>query len=199
MFGGSFDEIASDPSTTSTKAKKGKQARKSSSTTTSSTTSTKPITSTSLRTEHLDAAAHLLKAGVACQLGQSEECENTALAAERVCSDLIALTTAVSGALHRALTTKNDSATKNNPLVIKKWCEFYNDDLLPQTRSLIRKTTPKLDAFGLFLPSRMGNTLAPDLLQKGLIQRTPRGRLLAEGAWRHLGLAAPGRAGDLFE
>ncbi|WP_299688361.1 Holliday junction branch migration DNA helicase RuvB [uncultured Tateyamaria sp.] len=41
--------------------------------------------------------------------------------------------------------------------------------------------------------------IEPYLLQQGLIQRTPRGRLLAAGAWRHLGLDAPRRAGDLFE
>ena len=48
--------------------------------------------------------------------------------------------------------------------------------------------------------------IEPYLLQQGLIQRTPRGRMLAAKAWRHLGLEAP-RApdprpapqGDLFE
>lgn len=43
--------------------------------------------------------------------------------------------------------------------------------------------------------------IEPFLLQQGLIQRTPRGRLLAPRAWTHLGLApprpAPGQA-DLF-
>ncbi len=34
--------------------------------------------------------------------------------------------------------------------------------------------------------------IEPYLLQQGLIQRTPRGRMLAERAWRHLGLAVPG-------
>ena len=40
----------------------------------------------------------------------------------------------------------------------------------------------------------------PYLLQQGLIQRTPRGRMLGQRAWRHLGLAPP-RSGDpdLFE
>ena len=33
--------------------------------------------------------------------------------------------------------------------------------------------------------------IEPFLLQQGLIQRTPRGRLLATKAWRHLGLEAP--------
>jgi len=43
--------------------------------------------------------------------------------------------------------------------------------------------------------------IEPYLLQQGLIQRTPRGRMLAARAWRHLGLEAPRPAGqsDLFE
>ncbi|MFD1157134.1 Holliday junction branch migration DNA helicase RuvB [Roseovarius aestuarii] len=42
--------------------------------------------------------------------------------------------------------------------------------------------------------------IEPFLLQQGLIQRTPRGRMLAQRGWRHLGLAAPdGKAqSDLF-
>ena len=45
-------------------------------------------------------------------------------------------------------------------------------------------------------------TVEPYLLQQGLLQRTPRGRLLTRTAWRHLGLSAPAPpAGtqDLFE
>ena len=43
--------------------------------------------------------------------------------------------------------------------------------------------------------------IEPFLLQQGLIQRTPRGRLLAARAWTHLGLTPPRAAGtgDLFE
>jgi holliday junction DNA helicase RuvB len=48
--------------------------------------------------------------------------------------------------------------------------------------------------------------IEPFLLQEGLIQRTPRGRMLAARAWRHLGLQAPSgglgpatRQDDLFE
>lgn len=43
--------------------------------------------------------------------------------------------------------------------------------------------------------------IEPFLLQQGLIQRTPRGRMLGARAWRHLGLEAPRLAGqsDLFE
>jgi len=42
--------------------------------------------------------------------------------------------------------------------------------------------------------------IEPFLLQQGLIQRTPRGRMLAAKAWTHLGLTAPGQPGlgDLF-
>ncbi len=44
--------------------------------------------------------------------------------------------------------------------------------------------------------------IEPFLLQQGLIQRTPRGRMLAQKGWSHLGMAAPEpKAGqnDLFE
>ncbi len=43
--------------------------------------------------------------------------------------------------------------------------------------------------------------IEPYLLQQGLIQRTPRGRVLAQGAWAHLGLPPPradAGAPDLF-
>ena len=39
--------------------------------------------------------------------------------------------------------------------------------------------------------------IEPFLLQQGLIQRTPRGRMLAQKAWTHLGMVPP-KAGDLF-
>jgi Holliday junction DNA helicase RuvB len=39
--------------------------------------------------------------------------------------------------------------------------------------------------------------IEPYLLQQGLIQRTPRGRALTEGGWRHLGLAPPASARQL--
>ncbi|MCE8468221.1 Holliday junction branch migration DNA helicase RuvB, partial [Rhodovulum sulfidophilum] len=46
--------------------------------------------------------------------------------------------------------------------------------------------------------------IEPYLLQQGLIQRTPRGRMLAQKAWSHLGLAPPRVPGqtaqtDLFD
>ncbi|PWJ22533.1 Holliday junction branch migration DNA helicase RuvB [Jannaschia seohaensis] len=41
--------------------------------------------------------------------------------------------------------------------------------------------------------------IEPFLLQQGLIARTPRGRMLGHKGWRHLGLEAPRREGDLFD
>ena len=41
--------------------------------------------------------------------------------------------------------------------------------------------------------------IEPYLLQQGLIQRTPRGRMLAQKAWTHLGMAPPKGQGDMFE
>ncbi|NIY72195.1 Holliday junction branch migration DNA helicase RuvB [Marivivens donghaensis] len=40
--------------------------------------------------------------------------------------------------------------------------------------------------------------IEPYLLQQGLIQRTPRGRMLTRASWRHLGLEAPKSESDLF-
>ncbi|MDG1519577.1 MAG: Holliday junction branch migration DNA helicase RuvB [Yoonia sp.] len=42
------------------------------------------------------------------------------------------------------------------------------------------------------------DVIEPYLLQMGLIQRTPRGRMLAQAAWTHLGLNAPKTDRDLF-
>ena len=41
--------------------------------------------------------------------------------------------------------------------------------------------------------------IEPYLLQMGLIQRTPRGRMLANSGWRHLGMQPPKSQGDMFE
>jgi hypothetical protein len=128
----------------------------------------RPITSTSLKEEHLSSARKLLNDGVACELRKGEECENTAIAVERVAADLLSLTSAVATALTAAL--KDDDAIKSgaDPVLLKKWCEFYSEELLPKTRAMVKKTTPKLDAYGLYLPARQKATLSPDLLQKGL-------------------------------
>ena len=41
--------------------------------------------------------------------------------------------------------------------------------------------------------------IEPYLLQMGLIQRTPRGRMLAKSGWRHLGMRPPKAQVDMFE
>ncbi|GGM03383.1 Holliday junction ATP-dependent DNA helicase RuvB [Pseudooceanicola nanhaiensis] len=43
------------------------------------------------------------------------------------------------------------------------------------------------------------DVIEPYLLQQALIQRTPRGRMLAQKGWRHLGLTPPRSQTDLFE
>jgi hypothetical protein len=152
-FGGIFTEIGVEPTTNDSKSKKPQP--------------TKVITSTCLKNEHLEAAQMLLKAGLACAMKADEECENTAIALERVVSDLIGLTTAVAKALNNALKSSDYDDVMDRDLV-KKWCEFYSEELLPQTKAMVKSTAPTLDAYGLFLPSRMGASVSQDLLQKGL-------------------------------
>ena len=41
--------------------------------------------------------------------------------------------------------------------------------------------------------------IEPYLLQMGLIQRTPRGRMLANNGWSHLGMQPPKSQGDIFQ
>ena len=141
----------------------------------------KPITSTCLRLEHLDAAKMLLKAGLACQLKEGEECENTALAVERVASDLIGLSAAVAMALNRSL--KDPDLKGAQPDLLRQWCEWYSQDLVKETKAMVKKTSAKLDAFGLFLPSRMGTTVSQDLLDKGLaLEDAPSSKEDSEGS-----------------
>ena len=48
-------------------------------------------------------------------------------------------------------------------------------------------------------PGTIEDVIEPYLIQQGFLQRTPRGRVATLAAWRHLGVAPPQRAGDLFE
>ncbi|MFY7902433.1 MAG: Holliday junction branch migration DNA helicase RuvB, partial [Rubrivivax sp.] len=47
-------------------------------------------------------------------------------------------------------------------------------------------------------PGTIEDVIEPYLIQQGYLQRTPRGRVATLAAWRHLGLAPPARASDLF-
>ena len=42
------------------------------------------------------------------------------------------------------------------------------------------------------------DVIEPYLIQQGYLQRTPRGRVATQAAYRHLGLAPPQGAGGLF-
>jgi len=164
-FGGLFSEIGD-----SLPSNKKNTSRSRSRNSASSSTPQKPITSTRLKKEHLDAAKLILKAGLTCKLKQQEECENTAIAMETVVADMIGLTSAVAKALNSALKSKYDEGDSMIPdkVLIQLWCEFYSQDLLPQTKAMMKSTTPTLDAYDLFLPSRIGTTVSQELLQKGL-------------------------------
>jgi hypothetical protein len=107
----------------------------------------------------------VLKAGLACTLHDGEECESTAMCVERVAADLMGLTSAVAVALKREL--KSPDTTEDEALV-RQWCEFYSKELLPDTKKFVKKTSSKLDVYGLYLPSRMSASLPQELLEKGL-------------------------------
>jgi Holliday junction DNA helicase RuvB len=47
-------------------------------------------------------------------------------------------------------------------------------------------------------PDTIEDVYEPYLLQSGLLQRTPRGRVATSRAWEHLGLVPPRAAGALF-
>ena len=116
--------------------------------------------------EHLKFAQMVLKAGLACTLHDGEDSESTAMCVERVAADLMGLVSAVAMALRREL--KQSSSSIGDEALVKKWCEFYSDELLPETKKFCKKVTGKLDAYGLYLPSRMSATLSPELLEKGM-------------------------------
>ena len=48
-------------------------------------------------------------------------------------------------------------------------------------------------------PGTIEDVIEPYLIQQGYLQRTPRGRVATQAAYRHLGLAPPARGGDLFD
>ncbi len=48
-------------------------------------------------------------------------------------------------------------------------------------------------------PGTIEDVIEPYLIQQGFLQRTPRGRIATMAAYRHLGVAAPQRAGGLFD
>lgn len=150
-FGGMFSEISQENESSSSKK----------------SSSNKPITSTGLRVEHLEAATLLLKSATACSLKDGEECEHTACAMERVAADMIGITSAVAVSLNKVLRSPEPISGVDYAL-IKRWCEFYAEELLPKTKLLVKKSSSKLDKYGLFLPSRMSASIRKEVLEKGL-------------------------------
>ena len=150
-FGGSFTEISPSSSARSSR-------------------DSKPITSTSLRPEHLEAAKMVLKSGSQCTFRKGEDCDNTSVCVERVATDLSSLTSAVATALTKALKPGKSSASSAalDAALLRKWCEFYSEELLPQTKAMLKASAPKLDEYGLYLSTRLGPVLPAPLLQKGL-------------------------------
>jgi len=207
-FGGMFTEIANDPNKAkplpssnkpqNTRSSRQQQQQQQQQQRNTRATTKKCITSTCLKNEHLEAAQMLLKAGLACELKSNgeEECENTAIALERVVSDLIGLTTAVATALNNALKGDYDADVDMDWELVTKWCEFYSTQLLVKTKSMMKRTTPILDAYGLFLPSRMGASVSQDVLQKGLKGRSPPSSSSGDGDGEDEAPTADGREDD---
>ncbi|KAL7522140.1 hypothetical protein ACHAWX_007298 [Stephanocyclus meneghinianus] len=164
-FGGVFNEISlaqMPPSSPPSKKSRSKSSSKSSASVAAANNKPK---NPPLCEEHLKFAQMVLKAGLACTLHDGEECESTAMCVERVAADLMGLTAAVAVALKREL--KQPSEIEDESLV-KQWCQFYSEELLPDTKKFVKKTSSKLDVYGLYLPSRMSASLPQELLERGL-------------------------------
>lgn len=165
-FGGIFDEIslANVPPSPSSSSKRGRSSKSKGSGGGGGAAGAKPK-NPPLCEEHLKFAQMVLKAGLACTLHDGEDSESTAMCVERVASDLMGLTASVATALKREL---KGATPEEDDEAVRQWCEFYADDLLPETKKFCKKVTGKLDAYGLYLPSRIGSSLSQELLDKGL-------------------------------
>jgi hypothetical protein len=166
-FGGIFSEISPAPSSAAAPppSKKGGGGRSK-----APGQAAKPKTPP-LCEEHLKFAQMVLKAGLACTLHDGEDSESTAMCVERVAADLMGLVSAVAAALRRELKQPYSSPLSSgdeNEVLVRRWCEFYAEELLPETKKFCKKVTGKLDAYGLYLPSRMSASLSPELLERGL-------------------------------
>lgn len=166
-FGGIFNEI-SPPTTASSSASTPTTKKGGSSKSKAARSADKPR-NPPLCEEHLKFAQMVLKAGLACTLLDGEDSESTAMCVERVASDLMGLVSAVATALRRELKQPSPSSSMaGDEALVKQWCEFYSNKLLPETKKFCKSVTGKLDAYGLYLPSRMSATLSPELLEKGM-------------------------------
>lgn len=126
------------------------------------------FTSTNLNQDNLDAAKLVLRAGVACSALSCEKySEHIAVAIDCLVKDLIGLVNVVGNTLNVALTQHGINKKNENQILLDRWCDFYIQTLLPQTKQVIRITMPLLDRYGLYLPSRNGKNLKNELLVEG--------------------------------
>jgi len=161
-FGGVFNEISLEQQGSSSPPSRKSPPSKSSSK--SAAPKVPPLCQ-----EHLKFSQMVLKAGTACGLRDGEECESTACCVERVAADLMGLTAAVAVALKRELKGSGGKGSKpTDPDLLKRWCEFYSEELMPETKKFAKRSSPKLDAYGLYLPSRIGASVPQELLERGL-------------------------------
>eukprot|EP00540_Astrosyne_radiata_P022958 CAMPEP_0116847572 /NCGR_PEP_ID=MMETSP0418-20121206/14509_1 /TAXON_ID=1158023 /ORGANISM="Astrosyne radiata, Strain 13vi08-1A" /LENGTH=214 /DNA_ID=CAMNT_0004479033 /DNA_START=309 /DNA_END=953 /DNA_ORIENTATION=- len=122
------------------------------------------MTSTCLRQEHFDNAKMVFQKGLDCALLDGEASANTACAMELVAKDMVGLTNAVATALTRALSGSLKDGVDTG--LLKSWCDFYDQELVPKTRSMLKGLSNKLDKLGVFLSAHMKTTFP--LLEKGL-------------------------------
>merc|ERR1719491_1866228 len=159
-FGGVFEEISpSQPPTPAPKPSKKGRANK--------PAHDQPKGKPPLCEEHLKFSRMVLKAGLACALHDGEESESTAACCERVAADLMGLTAATAAALKHQL-KKADRGGPEEDARVRRWCEFYARELLPDTKKFVKRASAKLDAYGMYLPSRMSASLSSELLERGL-------------------------------
>lgn len=184
-FGGVFNEISLASMPSSSSSPPSKKGSSSSSGRSKSKVDGKKPKNPPLCEEHLKFAQMVLKAGLACTLHEGEDSESTAMCVERVAADLMGLTAAVATALKRELKQSSSgevSSSSSSDELTKQWCEFYAEELLPETKKFCKKVTNKLDAYGLYLPSRISASLSPELLERGLKLGGSRTNTKAENA-----------------
>merc|ERR1719310_908667 len=160
-FGGVFNEISlAHMAASAAPARKGRSSRSKGSAGGGGAAAKKPK-HPPLSAEHLKFSQMVLKAGLACTLHDAEESESTAQCVERVASDLMGLTAAVATAIRRELKGAAPTEGEASDELVRQWCAFYADELLPETKRFCKKVTGRLDAYDLYLPSRIKDGLSP--------------------------------------
>ncbi|GMI06475.1 hypothetical protein TrVE_jg1435 [Triparma verrucosa] len=114
------------------------------------------IVSGGLRPEHLEAAKMILAAGGKCALKKGEDCDITASCVERVVNDMKSLTGAVGKAIERAVKNGGEGLSSADKKLVSQWCTFYETDLCPKAKEMLKESQSTLDRYGLFVQGRVG-------------------------------------------